>query len=278
MFTYLLPLYVGLAVLCVSESVIAQKTAIYQEEPRTWLASVSIGTTRYTGDMNEPGNLAHLRLGASVALSGAYRLSTRVVLRAEAQLYYIYGSHKHTRIDYNNLSFHSLNPDLWAGAQIDLWPTDHRTHARSPYVLAGMGLTYMSPRARYQGKSYDLASLRTEGVAYNRLPLIIRYGVGYPLCSHDRWKLHVEGTYTHVRSDYLDDLSTVYPDFSQMSPLAAALSDRRSEIGLPPNRPGAQRGNSGKNDGYFILSVRGVYVIRNPKDRGLRQQRRVPGR
>jgi hypothetical protein len=278
LFTYLLPLYVGLAGLCVSESVIAQKTAIYQEEPRTWLGSASIGTTRYTGDMNEPGNLAHLRLGASIALSGAYRLSTRVVLRAEAQLYYIYGSHKYTRIDYNNLSFHSLNPDVWAGAQIDLWPANHRTHAHSPYVLAGVGLTHMSPRARYQGKSYDLASLHTEGVDYNRLPLIIRYGVGLPIYSHDRWKLHAEGTYTHVLSDYLDDLSTVYPDFSQMSPLAAALSDRRSEIGLPPNRPGAQRGNSGKNDGYFIISVRGVYVIRNLKDRGLRQQRRVPRR
>lgn len=278
MLSYLLPLYVGLAGLYVSEPATAQKTAIYQEEPRTWLASASIGTTRYAGDMNEPGNLAHLRLGASLALSGAYRLSTRVVLRAEAQLYYIYGSHKHTHIDYNNLSFHSLNPDVWIGAQVDLWPTDHRTRPRSPYVLAGAGLTYMSPRASYQGKTYDLASLHTEGVDYNRLPLIIRYGVGYPLCSRDRWKLHLEGTYTHVRSDYLDDLSTVYPDFSQMSPLATALSDRRSEIGLPANRPGAQRGNSGKNDGYFIVSVRAVYVIRNPKDRRFRQQRRVPRR
>ncbi|WP_288428188.1 hypothetical protein [uncultured Spirosoma sp.] len=272
----LLPLCIGLAGLFVLEPATAQKTAIYQEKPRTWLASVSLGTTRYTGDMNEPGNLAHLRLGASLALSGAYRLSNRVVLRAEAQLYYIYGSHKYTRIDYNNLSFHSLNPDVWVGAQVDFWPTDHRTRPRSPYVLAGVGLTYMSPRANYQSKSYDLASLHTEGVDYNRLPLIIRYGVGYPICARDRWKLHVEGTYTHVRSDYLDDLSTVYPDFSQMSPLAAALSDRRSEIGLPPNRPGAKRGNADKNDGYFILSLRAVYVIRTPWDRGYRRQRRGP--
>ncbi|QJD80336.1 hypothetical protein [Spirosoma rhododendri] len=274
MFTYSFLLSAGLLSLCLPLSANAQRAAIYQEQPGTWLASVSLGTTRYAGDMNEPGDFSHLRLGASVALSGAYRLSTHAVLRAEAQLYYIYGSHEHTRIDYNNLSFHSLNPDVWAGVQVDLWPTTHRTRPRSPYLLAGLGLTYMSPKATYQGHEYDLAPMHTEGVDYNRLPLIIRYGFGYPLVTDKRWRLHLEGTYTHVMSDYLDDLSTVYPDFSQMSSLAAALSDRRSEIGLPPNRPGAKRGNSDKNDGYFIVSVRGVYVIRTRWDRGYRRSRR----
>ncbi len=267
-------LFVGVISLCLIYSADAQPYQVYQEETHTWLASISLGTTRYAGDMNEPGNFAHLRLGASVALSGAYRLTPRTVLRAEAQLYYIYGSHQHTRIDYNNLSFHSLNPDVWAGVQVDLWPTTHRTRPRSPYMLAGLGLTYMSPKATYQGEEYELAPMHTEGVDYNRLPLIIRYGFGYPLVADKRWRLHVEGTYTHVTSDYLDDLSTVYPDFSQMSPLAAALSDRRAEIGLPPNRPGAQRGNSGKNDGYFILSFRGVYVLSTFWDRRYRRSRR----
>lgn len=272
------PFVLGLVCLWTSPPVYAQKDNIYREQTHTWLASVALGTTRYTGDMNEPGDLSHLRLGTAVALSAGYRLSQRVVLRADAQLYYIHGRHQYTRIDYNNLSFHSLNPDVWAGVQVDWWPTSHRTVYRSPYLLAGLGLTYLSPRTDYGGQCYALAPRHTEGVAYNRLPGLVRYGLGIPLVSQKRWRLHLEGTYTHVMSDYLDDVSTVYADPAQLDPLTATLADRRAELGLPPNPAGAQRGNSTRNDGYFILSARGVYIIRTQWDRGYRDQMRGSSR
>lgn len=247
---------------------------IWQEKPGTWLLNGGVGVTRYTGEMNEPGDLAHLRAGASLSVGAAYRVSYRLSLRAETQLYYIYGSHRNTRIEYNNLSFHSLNPDGWVGLQLDLWPVDHRTRALIPYLFAGPGLTYMSPKARYKGESYSLAPLRTEGVAYNRLPVIVRYGVGFPIAVGERFKLVIEGSYTHVLSDYLDDVSTVYADPSGMNPVAAALADRRPEIGGAPNPAGAQRGNGGKNDGYFGVTLKGVYVLNTQAQNRYRRSRR----
>lgn len=254
--------------------VIGQRWMLWRERPGTWLLSGGIGLTRYTGEMNELGDFSHLRLGAALNVGVNYRFSYRVSLRAEAQLYYIYGSHKNTRIDYNNLSFRSLNPDSWVGVQMDLWPVDHRTRYLIPYAFAGPGLTYMSPKATYKGQTYSLAPLHTEGVAYNRLPIIVRYGVGFPIQANERFLLHLEGSYTHVLSDYLDDVSTRYPDRAAMSPVAAALSDRRPEIGGTPNPPGAQRGNGGKNDGYFIVSVRGIYILKTEAQRKYRRSRR----
>ena len=210
---------------------IAQRAEIWREKPGTWLLNGGIGLTHYTGDLSELGNLGHLQLGAAVNLAVAYRVSYQLSYRLEAQLYYIYAHQKYTRNYYNNLSFRSLNPDVWAGVQVDFWRVDDRYRVVIPYALAGVGVTYMTPKALYNGQTYSLAPLHTEGIPYNRLAGIIRYGLGVPIPASERFKWHLEGTYTHVLSDYLDDVSSVYPDRSGLSPLAAALSDRRPELG-----------------------------------------------
>jgi hypothetical protein len=249
----------------------AQRSEIWREKSGTWLLNVGAGTTHYTGDMSQWGDLSHLRLGAALSVAATYRLSNQLSFRAETQMYYVRGSQRGTELSYNNLSFFSINPELWAGVQVDLWPVDDRHKASIPYALAGVGVTYLTPQTTYKGRSYSLAPLHTEGVEYNRLPPTVRYGLGVPVLATDRFKLHLEGTYTHVLSDYLDDVSTVYVDRSNMSPVAAALSDRRPEIGLEPNEVGEQRGNSGRNDGYFILSARFIFVLMTPSQRNYRR-------
>ncbi|MGF7215879.1 hypothetical protein GGR92_002019 [Spirosoma lacussanchae] len=250
----------------------AQRSRYWQDKPGTWQISAGLGATRYAGDLNESGSLTRLRLGAAINGAITYRLSYRLSLRAEGQIYYIYGSQKDTRNFYNNLSFFSLNPDIWAGVQLDLWPVNHPTLGNAPYALLGAGLTYMRPRTTFEGKSYGLAELRTEGVSYNLFPPIIRYGMGMPVYTSHRIRVQLEGTYTHVLSDYLDDVSTVYVDQSTLTPLAAVLADRRAEIGWPLNRPGEQRGNSTRNDGYWVFSGRFVYVLSTPLYQNYRQK------
>ena len=229
--------HLGILWLLLPLGALAQRAEIWREKPGTWLLNVGLGVSHYEGDINEPGDIIHL--GAALNLAATYRFSQQFSFRAEAQLYYIYGDQKFTHISYNNLSFHSLNPDAWVGLQWDVWPVDDKHRTIIPYVLAGAGLTYITPKATYQGQSYSLAPLHTEGVTYSRLPVIVRYGAGMPLLATERFKFNVEAAYTHVFSDYLDDVSTVYPDRSGMSPLAAALSDRKPEIGGKPNPPGS---------------------------------------
>lgn len=249
----------------------AQRSEIWREKPGTWLLNTGLGVTRYVGDLNERSDFAHLRLGVALNVAAAYRYSPQLTLRAEAQVYYIRGTQQDTHLAYNNLSFRSVNPDIWAGVQWDFWRADNRNHVIIPYALAGAGLTYLTPRTTYKGQTVSLAPLHTEGVAYNRLPLILRYGLGVPIAATERFKFHLEGTYTHVFSDYVDDVSTVYPDRSTMEPMAATLSDRRPELGQPLNPTGAKRGNSGRRDGYFILSARLIFVIITPSQRNYRR-------
>ena len=242
----------------------AQRSAIWMEKPGTWLLNVGIGPTRYLGDLNEQSAVGHLRLGAAINVAVAYRYSPQLTLRTEAQLYYIRGTQKDTHLAYNNLSFHSVNPDIWVGVQWDFWRADDRNHVIIPYLLAGVGLTYITPKASYNGQSVSLAPLHTEAVTYSRLPVVVRYGLGVPIVAGERFKWHLEGAYTHVFSDYLDDVSTVYPDRNGMEPLAAALSDRRPEVGQTPNSAGDQRGNRSWRDGYFVLSARLIFIVITP--------------
>lgn len=254
-----------------SPLLLAQRSEIWREKPGTWLLNVGLGASRYVGDLNERSDLAHLRLGTALNVAAAYRYSPQLTLRAEAQLYYIRGTQQDTHLAYNNLSFHSVNPDIWAGLQWDFWRADNRNHVIIPYALAGVGLTYLTPKTTYKGQGISLAPLHTERVDYNRLPVILRYGLGVPVAATERFKFHLEGTYTHVLSDYVDDVSTVYPDRNGMEPIAAALSDRRFELGQTLNSAGAKRGNSGRRDGYFILSARLIFVIITPSQRNYRR-------
>lgn len=248
---------------------------MWQDAPGSWAISGGMGPTRYAGDLSEDFKLSQLRPGWSVSAGASYRISNRLTARADARLYYIYGKHEGGRVYYNNLSFHALNPDVWAGLQVDIWPvTDSR--AIIPYVFAGAGLTYLTPKASYQGQSVSLAPLHTEGIAYNRLPGIITYGLGVPVRLNIRSWLKLEMSYTHVLNDYLDDVSTRYPDFSQLTLLGAAVSDRRAELGLPPNQPGNQRGNPPARDGYFILSARLGYMVSTPARRQYGRSRQAP--
>ncbi len=248
---------------------------MWRDAPGAWAVSGGAGITGYFGDLSDDLKTALRRPGVAINTSVSYRISNRLTARADARLYYIYGRHEGGRVYYNNLSFHALNPDVWAGLQVDLWPiTDNR--ALIPYVFAGVGLTYLTPKATYHGQSVSLAPLHTEGIIYNRLPGIITYGVGVPIRVNIRSWLKLEGSYTHVLNDYLDDVSTRYPDFSQLTPLGAALSDRRTEIGLQPTEPGNQRGNPTARDGYFIVSARLSYMLSTPARQQYGRSRQAP--
>lgn len=250
----------------------AQRSIIWQERPGTWSLNVGVSASRYLGDLAENFNPTHLQIGAAVSAAVTYRLTDQLALRSDVQVYHVRGTHENTYLAYNNLSFYSVNPDFSVGLQWDFWPSQDQNHTIVPYGIAGVGLTYMTPKATHKGTAYSLAPLHTENITYNRLPLILRYGIGVPLFSSYQLKGNIESIYTHVLSDYLDDVSTVYADRSGMTPIAAMLSDRAPEVGTAPNSAGAKRGNHKRNDGYLTLSVRLVYLITTPRQRNYRRQ------
>jgi hypothetical protein len=72
----------------------------------------------------------------------------------------------------------------------------------------------------------------------------------------------IESGHRITFTDYLDDVSTVYKDQASFSdPIAAALADRKPELGLPGRPTGSIRGNPDKNDGYMLLNVKFEYYL-----------------
>jgi hypothetical protein len=233
----------------------------WEEKGGTWSIHLDVGTSRYMGDLSEDWNLAHLQLGATVGASVQYRLSDRFSARLDVRAYYLHADQKYTRTWYNNLDFQTINPDGWLGLQYDLLHQDEHRE-RIPYVFLGGGVTYMTPFTRYDKYLIDLTRLHTEGINYNQYAGIIRYGLGCAVRSWERGSMGLEVSYTHALSDYLDDVSGVYPNYNKLEfPFASVLSDRTAEIGQPPNWPGAQRGNNRANDGYYLLTVRFCHTL-----------------
>ncbi|MCF0072142.1 porin family protein [Dyadobacter sp. CY261] len=235
-----------------------------------------VGVAYYMGDLNDGVNLKHLGLGPSISLGALYRLTEHVSARGELRLYQVSGNQKYSKNYQNNLSFKTFNPDINLGFQADLFAYN-RQESISPYLFGGVGFTHLNPKAKLDGTWYSLAPLTTEGVKYKRTPLVFTAGIGVSVKTTERLSLGLELCNNFVRSDYLDDVSTVYPNPDQLSSdIARQLSDRSYEIGEPLRQPGWNRGSAKSKDSYLFLQVRATYSIGNRAQNIERRKTRCP--
>lgn len=241
-----------------------------------WSYTVGGGVSSYFGDLKD--ERTDLWLKPSVQLGVQYRLSDHLHFRSELSWYRISGAdslnEEDTGIYLRNLSFRSDNFELNVVGLYQLFNKYARFNkpTLNPYVFAGVGITTNNPKAYYQGDWVKLRPLETEGVSYSPVALIIPFGVGLAYHVNNNWDVSLEWGYRVSFTDYLDDVSTTFKGVENFNdPLAAALSDRRPEIGLPPKKPGSKRGNTGVNDWYLITGIKVTYTpfmrIRNPKHR-----------
>ena len=131
----------------------------------------------------------------------------------------------------------------------------------NPYVMLGAGVTSNNPKAELNGVDHKLRPMRLEGQEYGSLAVVIPVGFGLNFFLSRQVDLQIEAQYNMSLTGYLDDVSGVYRDpISFADPIAAQLSDRRPEIGLPPAAAGDLRG-TGKKDAYFRLGFRLNYYL-----------------
>ena len=219
------------------------------------------GVAYYMGDLRDDLDFAHLGLGPTLALGGSYRLTEHLSARGELRLYRVSADQRYSRNFQNNLSFRATNPDLQLGLQADLFSFSRQPRL-NPYLVLGVGVTYLTPKAQLDGKWHSLPPLRTENVRYNRLPFFFSGGIGFLARMSTHWRLGLELSNNYLQSDYLDDASTVFPNPDDLpSDLARRLSNRSEEIGQPAPQPGWIRGNPGLNDTYLFFSVRAQYLL-----------------
>jgi hypothetical protein len=250
----------------------------YTADPglKTFSVYGGIGTASYFGDLCPTGD-CFSRIGANLNLGVQRRVNDYLGYYVSAQWYRIGGNDATTnatgRIK-RNLSFVSNNLEFLLGGKFEfLNYNTFRYISRDEfplgvYATTGIGITTLNPKASYEGKWYSLRKLQTEGVAYSPIAMVIPFGIGVDYAVHKQLRVSLDAVYRWTTTDYLDDVSTVYPDPERLkSDLARKLSNRTDEITINGQpilnpQPGWKRGDPNKKDGYLIFSLKAEYIFR----------------
>lgn len=167
-----------------------------------------------------------------------------------------------------NLSFKTRLFELGGQGEWNITKFDIRDDkTTAPYIFAGFALIYSNPRAELGDRWYDLQPLGTEGQTleggkkkYSKLGVAFPIGAGIKISLSERINIGFDFGYRFTLTDYLDDVSSVYPNIAlleEQNPIASQLSFRSPEIllQLAGNPVGKPRGNSNNKDGYFIGNI-----------------------
>lgn len=144
----------------------------------------------------------------------------------------------------------------------------------SPYVFGGIAGFHFNPKANINKELVALQPLGTEGQGlpggpdkYGLYQIAIPAGFGTEFQVGSVAKIGVELGIRKTFTDYLDDISTVYPDIEQLEdldPIRAALSYRTPEFDptLAENNPvGQKRGNNEAKDWYAFAGLTFTFNI-----------------
>jgi hypothetical protein len=169
-----------------------------------------------------------------------------------------------------NLSFHSEIMEFSPQIEFNFFPyeTASSDFRFSPYLFTGISIFHFNPEADLNGKTYELQPMGTEGQGingtdfYNRVTFALPIGGGIKV-SLGNIGIGIEVGARRTYTDYLDDVSTYYPDqlklIAARGLIASQLSDRSLSIAdntIPvPTVTNKQRGNPQDNDWYLIAGL-----------------------
>lgn len=216
------------------------------------------GGSYYLGDLN-PGKqflLTKPAFGAFVR----HNFNERFAIRGG----FTYGTLKGDDLISNvnpdrGLNFTSHVSDISATLELnffDYFIGSLRNHL-TPYMFAGASVFMFDPKASYNGTTYNLHDLNTEGRSnmYKRTQFAIPFGIGIKYSLTRFMGVSASWTMNKSFTDYIDDVSTTYYfDASQVNgPLAEELTSDPTLL----HNSGMQRGDPTYNDWYsfFGLSI-----------------------
>lgn len=231
---------------------------------RGWEVGGWLGGSNYFGDLNNNWSLR--RTGIAAGATVRHNFNNRLAARFGASYGNISGydsDSKNVYLQRRNLSFKSILVDLSGMLEFNFLPYEHghRDNYFTPYMIFGPSFYYFNPKAKLDGEWYELREFGTEGQfkgeEYNTLQPALVYGFGFKYDLNYRWSIDVFISGRKLFTDYLDDVSTFYPDMddleSQRGDIAVALSDRSGEPKI--GQAGRQRGNGKRNDAFSFAGV-----------------------
>lgn len=163
-----------------------------------------------------------------------------------------------------NLSFQSEIFEVSSIFEFNFMPFSNNKYHESLtfYALVGPGVMYHSPKTILEGEKYDLQKMRVEGTRYSKIQLVIPFGGGVKYMLTKNLMIGGEINWRRTFTDYLDDVSGVYPSLNALDDTQAKLADRSyevSESGLPLSTSGQMRGDPNLRDWYFSVTFSIAY-------------------
>ncbi|MEM7370510.1 MAG: DUF6089 family protein [Bacteroidota bacterium] len=244
---------------------------------RTFSLSVGGASSYYYGDVTDKLNNALIRPGLTA--SGSWYLSPSVSIRLGISYGMIGAADSLAGNEARrsrNLSFQSFLGELSSVAVWHVLPDKRfgiswvRKPHISPYIFGGIGLFAFDPRTEIHGELVRLQPLGTEGQfiqnygpsrPYRLLQASVPIGGGISVRPGKRWGIRMEAGYRFSFTDYLDDVSTVYPEPEALLRIRGAISAELSNRSGGLVGAGSQRGNPGAKDGYIFSSLVLVYYF-----------------
>ena len=236
---------------------------------------VYTGMSFYIGDLNQTGYFRYQ--DPAVGAGFRYNFNKRFAIRLNGMVDKIHANDADSPDlvqRQRNLGFRSWVEELSAQIEFNFLPFKVGSDdIFCPYIFLGAGGFHFNPQGTLNGKWYDLQPLSTEGqgtaaspgtVRYPLQSLCLPFGMGFKWSLGKYVGIGIESGMRKTYTDYLDDVSTVYPDPSKLgNPLSVAFSNRSLNQIKGFSYAGRQRGNSTTTDWYNFTGV--VISIKLPK-------------
>ncbi len=233
-----------------------------------------IGAAHYFGDLN---NLYRLNEpGLAFGLTGRYNFDSRISARLQLNYLRIGGTDALSRNAFDlrrNLNFYSNLIEIAPVIEFNFFPLKHGSKEDfiTPYMYAGISVFHFNPKTDFNGEAVSLRELGTEGQLpgqeYNEISSAWLIGGGLKLDLSYSWSLNFDLGYRATKTDYLDDVSGFYPDYTELlinrGDLAVQLSDRSvADDDFPKiGTPGTQRGDHKDHDAYISFGLNLIYYF-----------------
>lgn len=243
---------------------------------------ISAGPSNYLGDLDDDAPYKFTRPGFGI--QGTYRLNPVLSTRLSFNNTWIAGSDR-SSLDPSrrrrNLEFRSMIQEFSGQLVVDFIPTTRRYPFRPvfvPYMFGGLAIFNFNPQAKYDGRWWDLHPLGTEGQylddpnapdPYKLSQVSIPMGFGLRFSVGKRWDMEIESGLRKTFTDYLDDVSHLYPDLGAWSArhggpeLARRFVDPSSPQEFPTGVAwfNGIRGDNTQDDWYIYTCVSFNYII-----------------
>ncbi len=226
-----------------------------------------LGGSNYWGDLAPKVVMSETHL--SSGLFARLNLSNSFAWKNELNFHNISGTDQNFEFNKSrNLNFHSKITEFASVIEFNFvkYGTGVLDKKLTSYFYTGLSYFRFNPQTEINDNTVDLATYQTEDIAYSKSAMAIPFGMGVKWMVNKNFALEWQLGFRKSFTDYLDDVSTVYPDIDAKLAkglVAGTLSDRsiESNNGTPLNKQGYRRGNPDYNDWFMSSTISVCYRI-----------------